>query len=203
MSTGSDGEDGSEPAAAIEPGSAVLVLDRTTDAAAAPPFPERPVVNPADAGVLLVSLTRSPRRCLESWDRRVGTDPGDGAILCTGANATAFDDSRSAFSVLAVSSPGALTPLGIRITERVDAWTDREYPVDLQFASITTLLQYVDVKRGYRFVNRITGHCAAANATARFHLDPRAHDEQTVNAFLGLFDTVIEHCDDGVRVRSR
>ncbi|SDY14160.1 DUF7504 family protein [Halopenitus persicus] len=203
MSADPDGTNAADPATAIDPGSAVLVLDGTTDAAAAPPFPDRPVVDPADAGVLLVSLAGAPRRCLGAWDRRVGTDPADGAILCTGPTATAVDGTESAFSVLAVSSPGALTPLGIRITERIDAWTDRGYRVDLQFDSITTLLQYVDVQRGYRFVNRITGHCAAVNATARFHLDPDAHDERTVSTFRGLFDAVVEHRDDGVRVRSR
>ncbi|MFC6613995.1 hypothetical protein ACFQAS_03320 [Halopenitus salinus] len=187
-----------------DPGTNVLVLDRSTGAAEPPfQFPDAPVLDPSESHVLLISLTRSAKSCLETWDRQVGADPAEGVILCALPNGSDVDLPRSAFSAAFVNSPGALTPLGIRITERVDEWAERGRPIDVQFESISTLLQYVDIESAYRFLSQLTGRCTAANAIARYRLTPAAHDEETVEALSGLFDVVIDRDADGWSRRSR
>lgn len=65
------------------------------------------------------------------------------------------------------------------------------------FDSITPLLQYVDSKQAYRFLHTLGGHIQSANAVAHYHMDPVAHDEQSVALVTSLVDAVVEIEESG------
>ncbi|MDZ7702775.1 MAG: hypothetical protein U5J98_12340 [Halobacteriales archaeon] len=95
-------------------------------------------------------------------------------------------------TVLSVSSPGDLTGIGIKIGEFLEAWADDGHELVLCFHTLTTFLQYADLRSVYQFVHSLTGRVRVAGGTAHYHLDPTAHDERTVNTLLALFDAVVE-----------
>jgi hypothetical protein len=65
------------------------------------------------------------------------------------------------------------------------------------------MLQYVDVETAYEFLHTITGQLYAADARAHFHVDPTAHDAETVDAIASLFDAVVTLGDADPEIRKR
>jgi hypothetical protein len=65
------------------------------------------------------------------------------------------------------------------------------------------MLQYVELETAYEFLHAITGQLYAADARAHFHVDPSAHDSQTVDSITSLFDAVVELDDGDPTVRKR
>ncbi|MBP1987973.1 DUF7504 family protein [Halolamina salifodinae] len=167
-----------------------------------------------DTNVLWVSYTKSPDQQLRRWrahtddrpaemgmvsvedsTRSVAADAGgDGGPSLPGPNAP----------IETVNSPNDLTGLGIRITEFLSDWADNDNRTVVCFDSLTALLQYVELDTAYEFLHIITGRMASAGAFAHFHMDPDAHDEQTVEIVTSLMDAVVEVDEDGEQtIRSR
>ena len=74
---------------------------------------------------------------------------------------------------------------------------DSDEDISFCFNSITSLLQYADVQRAFRFLHVVTGRVKTVGGTGHYHLDPEAHDRQTLATLKGLFDAVIEVNEDG------
>lgn len=148
----------------------------------------------ADTTVLWVTYTHSPETCIERYC-------GDGSlsVIAVGEAASGGDVEPDSVTVRTVSTPGDLTRLGITLSQTL---TDRKDTV-VCFDSLTALLQYVDCETAYEFLNAVTGHLWAADATAHFHLDSTAHDTQTVDALASLFDAIAAPSDDGWSARTR
>ncbi len=91
-----------------------------------------------------------------------------------------------------VTSPGDLTGIGIKVGGFLDDWTREGNELRLCFHTLTTFLQYADLRSVYQFVHALTGRVRAAGGQAHYHLDPAAHDRRTVNTLMGLFDAVVE-----------
>lgn len=87
-----------------------------------------------------------------------------------------------------VTAPGNLTELGVAIEKQL---ANETTPIACCVDSVTTLLQYVDVRECYRFLNTATGRFRAADVDAHFHLQPSAHADQTVAIVASLFDDVV------------
>lgn len=126
-----------------------------------------------------------------------------------GPSATATLEERSGESVVAVrtvATPAQLTKLGVRITECLDEVTaDPEVSATaLCVRSLTPFLQSADTRSVFRFLSVLTGYVATRDVLAHYHLDPEAHDEQTVAQLTVLFDAVVtfDEADDPV-VRTR
>ncbi|MFW5983954.1 MAG: RAD55 family ATPase [Halobacteria archaeon] len=102
-----------------------------------------------------------------------------------------------------VGSPGDMTGVGVafekyskRIGESVDG-------TRVMYDSLTTLLQYVDEKRAYRFVDVLTGRFKAEGDLSVFTVDGGTIDEQTSRMFLHEFDVEVSlRVEDGVREAS-
>lgn len=161
----------------------------------------------ANAHVLLVTYTTSPDRRLERWDRHVDARPRHLEILGVGdsprsAAATSRGTVASPRGDVTVSyaSPTDLTGVGIRISERLAEWArDASHgssPFLLCFDSLTALLAYAELERAFRFVHVLTGRLRTAGARGHFHLDPAAHDDQTVATLAPLFDAVLDGTDE-------
>lgn len=166
---------------------------------------------PADEDVLYVTFVQSPDERLDAWGARMGDDrPASVGFVDVG------DPSRSAaaagrtdggpgspVSVQSVSSPGNLTDLGIKISDFLTDWEADGRHTAVCFHSLTTLLQYADVQRAFRFLHVLTGRVRSIDGSAHYHMDPSAHEEQTVNTLTTLFDGVASWEDGRWSVRNR
>lgn len=208
-----DGHSGPESVTdAVERGSSVLLLAPSLDAATDDAcFDLLSPAPPRDQDVLWVTYTRSPDACIEDWLARAGERPANLQFVSVGEttrSASASSPTGPAPGggdefVETLTSPGDLTGLGITLSEVLERWEGDGNPVVACFDSLTALLQYADLQTVYKFLHVLTGRFDAAGATAHFHLDPDACDQQTVSTLTSLFDTVIERDDDGWTVRSR
>lgn len=72
------------------------------------------------------------------------------------------------------------------------------HPTTVCFHSVTALLQFAELPRVFRFLYTLASRVASSGARAHYHLDPNAHDEQTVTALTPLFDAVVQGTEDRV-----
>lgn len=91
-----------------------------------------------------------------------------------------------------VGSPSDMTGVGVafekyakRIGKRVDGSR-------VMYDSLTTLLQYVDKKRAYRFIDVLTGRFKAEGNISVFTVDDGTVDETTSHMFMHEFDIEVK-----------
>lgn len=165
------------------------------------------VTDPADTVALLVTYPTqdSPKQWVQSWEQYTGDKPahlnviqvGDFTRSAASATTTPAPQANGITPVETVNSPRDLAGLGIVISEflgqwETERWTEEPSQIVVCFDSLTTLLQYVDLQQAFRFLHVLCGRLASVDAVAHFHLDPAAHDDQTITTLRHLFDTVIE-----------
>lgn len=172
-------------------------------------------VPPDRADVLCVTFNQTPDARLEQWRTSGGpTAPanlgfvvvGEGVRSAAAAPPPSDDATGDDLgpTVVSVSSPADLTGIGIKLGDFFADWEDDGNQLFLCFHTLTTFLQYADLRTVYRFVHVLTGRVRSAGGVAHYHLDPTAHDERTVNSLAGLFDAVVERGDGGSwRVKRR
>lgn len=153
---------------------------------------------PEKTNVLSVSYVESPAEFVKRWNETAGVSPARGGFVAVGAAEGAVDD--PAWAVRAVENPSDLTGVGIELSELLSGMAtaagDDEH-VAFCFNSITSLLQYADVQRTFRFLHVVTGRVKTVGGTGHYHIDPDAHDSQTMATLKGLFDAVAEVDEDG------
>lgn len=157
--------------------------------------------------VLWVLYEDTPDRRLREWQQHGCGRPSNLGIISVGdgtrsASAAAGDGGNFGF-VDTISHPEDLTGLGIRLDDYLQRWSDTPERTVVCFDSLTTLLQYVSDDTVYRFLNVLTSKLYAVEAFAHFHINPDAHDDETVEMLASLFDAVIQPDGDGWTVRSR
>lgn len=187
----------------LDGGEAVLLLSPTN----APAGEERcvdllTVEEPDRENLLVVTVTGSADDRLDAWRRHARERlPRRTAVVSVGESTrSAAAGSEGAtthlpgtgVSVETVANPGDLTGVGMRLSERLRGWADHDERTVVCFHSIDPLLQYVDLSRLFRFLHVLTGRLRTIGAVAHFHLDPSAHDPQTVDILLHLFDAAVE-----------
>lgn len=203
MSTGDTAGDVSEAGRDVlaDGVSNVLVLSPSMDGAARRSYYERFLADrTAHLDVLAVNYRQTPDEWLDEWRRYVGQTPRRSAIV------TVDDSLRSAVpagsgtttsdgnTVVCIEGPADLTGLSIRLGEFLD---DHGGPkTAVTFDTLTVLLQYVDLARAFRFLHVFTSRVKNAGAFAHYHMDPNAHETQTVATVESLFDAVARF-DDG------
>ncbi len=157
------------------------------------------VLDPSELNVWSFGVTLSPNHRVEQWERTVGEAPG--AFRIVSATSMADEQARELAAVygfdpepniFTIRDPGALSRIGLALRDALDAWEENDRHTVVCFHSISSLSQYARVKEIYQFLNTVTSEIAEAGALAHYHLDPGAHDDETVAKYRGLFDTVIE-----------
>lgn len=163
---------------------------------------------PANRNVLAIDLQRSADQWLRDWKRDVGTPPNDIRLIVMEEDyrspaATDESDLAGEHQISPVSNPQDLTALGIKITETIDDWeragTETETEIVACLDSLSTMLQYTSFDPVFRFLHVFIRQLDSVGATGHFHIDPTAHDEQTITRLLQLFDAVIT-IEDGTVV---
>jgi hypothetical protein len=163
------------------------------------------VERPSQENVLAVILSDSPDDWLDRWDRTVGPErPAKTSFVTANEQTRSVAAAGSASNVLpgnmtihTTSSPSDLTGLGMRISEQLSEWEADDNRIVVDFDSLTTLLEYGDKRKVFKFVHVLKGRVEAAGATAHYHMDPTAHSTEEVNTFKSLMDAVVEVNGDG------
>lgn len=160
--------------------------------------------DPSAYTVLALEYRRSPSDWVDEWDRYVGERPRRCTIISVNdvtrsAAASSGASAPNSNGVVTVENPGDLTGVGIAISENLP----ENGRTLVTFDSLTVLLQYVDRKQAFRFLHALTSRMDAVDALAHYHMDPDAHDEQTVATLASLFDTVAEFDDGEWSIRRR
>jgi hypothetical protein len=162
-----------------------------------------------EENVLWVTFTRSPDACIQDWLAHAGGRPANLRFISVGetvrsvATSAPMQETPTDAVIDTLSNPGDLTGLGIKISEVLQQWHGNGNRTVACFHSLTALLQYSDVQTVYKFLHVLTGRFTTADVTAHFHLDPDAHDSQTINTLKTLFDAVAEFDGDEWNVRTR
>lgn len=169
------------------------------------------ILTAADAtkqNTLVVTYTQSASEWAKKYEQHVGDLPEQLAIISVGEMTRSTAQPQSPQSdafpgpmIEAVESPGDLTGLAIHISEYLqdwgtDKWNGGAPQMALCFDSLTVLLQYADLQRSFRFLHTLTGHISQYGAVGHYHIDPDAHDEQTLSTLYSLFDCVVEVTDE-------
>ncbi len=161
--------------------------------------------DPPSATVLGITYRQSPSEWIDDWEAHTETAPAQGMVLSVGdwtastVSSGRGPDTVDRWSVEVIENASDLTGLGIELSEFLENAHEAE-TVDrprLCFDSLTALLQYADLKRVFRFLHVVTGRVKSANGVGHYHLDPDAHDEQTLATIKGLFDAVVEVDETG------
>lgn len=166
---------------------------------------------PSEANVLYVTFTGAPDERLEEWARYHGNErPARVGFVTVGESTRSSTEATtiegapgSEVTVRTVSSPGNLTSIGIKASQYLAEWEATENRTVICFDSLTTLLQYADVQRVFRFLHVITGRVRSTGSDAHYHVDPTAHDPRTLNTLKTLFDGMAEWDGEGWIVRNR
>jgi len=153
---------------------------------------------PGETNTLSITYTDTPQEWVDRWMEGVGVAPVRGGIVSVGQADASVDD--ASWAVNPVENPSDLTGIGIELSELLsgtaNAAGDDEH-IAVCFNNVTSLLQYADLQRAFRFLHVVTGRIKTVDGVGHFHLDPDAHDSQTLATLKGLFDAVVEVDDDG------
>lgn len=153
---------------------------------------------PDRTNVLGITYTESPGEFVSRWSDGVGDPPARGGIVTVGeADASVGSEN---WTVRGVENPGDLTGIGIELSELLSSMATAagdDEAVAVCFNNLTSLLQYADLQRVFRFLHVVTGRVKTIGGVGHYHIDPDAHDKQTMATLKGLFDAVIEVGEDG------
>jgi len=152
------------------------------------------LVDSEDGPVLVFAYHRRPHRLVERL-RETGEESPEGTIIVLG-DGTGDRSSGDPDPGVTVESCSAanLTQVGVAVSEALDAHDDQ---LCACLGSVTTLLQYVDVRTAFNFLHVLTSKLEGTDSHVHAHLDPGALDDETVAAIQPLFDAAIERSEDG------
>lgn len=146
----------------------------------------------SDASALYVTYTDDP----DAYARRADSTSELAVITVGEGPRTAPDGVRHEH----VSTPSDLTGLGIAIDESLTAL---EPPIGICVDSVTAMLQYVEFATAYEFLHVIASQIRQSGARVHFHVDPQAHDEQSLAALTSLVEARVSAAEGTVRARAR
>lgn len=170
----------------------LLVCAGSMDEEARRRYYEQLLPGPASSlRVLAVTYTHGPDAWLDEWRRYADALPAECALI------SVTDGMRSATTVAdgaddgprlshIVESPQDLTGLGITLGEQLTDMAGDD--VVVTFDSLTAMLQHVDTRRAFRFLHVLTSRASASDGVGHFHIDPAAHDRETLATIASVFD---------------
>jgi hypothetical protein len=162
--------------------------------------------DPKRTRVLWITLLNTPREVVDIWDDHCPTRPDRLQVVLVGEGLSVADTVPSSHvGVHTVDDPADLTTLGVRVLNALSAIEadDEDVDVCLRFDSLTPLSQYVSRQGLGQFLHVLTTRLADAGVRSHFHLDPMAHDSQTVHALGSIFDTQVRVEDEEVSLTRR
>jgi KaiC/GvpD/RAD55 family RecA-like ATPase len=146
-------------------------------------------------GILCIT-TDSAETIYTELERHVDSlDPDRIGIIDTSGS-----DGRSVVDATTehVSSPSDLTGISVGTAKLFRQFESRGIS-DIRYGliSVSTLLQYMDSKKVFKFLYVYTKRIAETDGLGIYTLDDDSHEPQVVNTITGQFDGVIELRDHG------
>ncbi|WP_425606705.1 DUF7504 family protein [Natrinema marinum] len=153
-----------------------------------------------DAPTDILALTfRSPDQWLRAWAGDPA--PHEGRIGIITLEESPSQPQRKYDNVTAVSvNPADLTGIGMKLSDYLSSRGDADAKTVICVESITELLQYTNRKSLFRFLRVITRRIEHVEGIAHFHLNPAAHDQQTVSTIKSPFDAIVDTGGSGEEV---
>jgi hypothetical protein len=147
-----------------------------------------------ESNVLVLTFGRA-----DHWLRELRADrgtPNETAIVQIDETLQPSDSHPDNVMVQTVS-PTDLTGVGMAVSDIIKEWSSTDAKTVVCFDSVTDFLQYADQSTMYRFLRVVTRRFDAADGFAHFHMNPNAHDKQTIATLKSPFDAVIDASDGG------
>lgn len=143
--------------------------------------------------VLRVSYSSSPEELVEEWHDANGDLPGRLGIVVVGdtvgVGQTDADLPENTFVTRA--NPNDITGLGMRLNNYL-ADLEPDTQLAVCFDSLTELLQFTDVQSAFKFLHMFANQLRDVDAVGHFHIDPGAHDDQTISRLKPVFDDAVD-----------
>jgi KaiC/GvpD/RAD55 family RecA-like ATPase len=100
-----------------------------------------------------------------------------------------------------VSSPSAITDVGIRLGHYFQAFHEAGGPTRVGLVSVSTLLMYTELRRVYRFLHVFTGKVSDLDWVSVAVME--MNDPEAVETLMPLFDGVVRTRESGGRREAR
>lgn len=153
-------------------------------------------VGAAEERVLLVTNAQSPDDLIERWVRQRGSMPSELGIIAVGEQTRSTTErprtQQGPGILTTVESRADLAGLGIAICTYLDEWRETGGTTTVCFDSLTELLKATGVEAAFKFLVILRQRLIDVDAVAHFHLDPTAHNDQTIAQLREVFDTVVD-----------
>jgi hypothetical protein len=147
------------------------------------------IVTPASMAATQVRLCQKSKdwqggeTCIVS----IGDGEGTTSVKST-VTSTTTDD---AITTRQVSSPTDLSRLGIVITQVLSEWETRDVPIRVCFVALSSILQYVNEEKLFRFLFTLNRRFDSSDIDAHYHVDPEVHTEETINTLRPILEETI------------
>jgi hypothetical protein len=151
---------------------------------------------------VFVACGQSAKQRLAVWDDHVGDRTAERVVvdvemLTRSSSASPSTDALDATRLETVSDPADLVNLGATIDGLLaDPTSDATRRV-LCVHSLTDLIGTADTRNVYSFLEVLTKTVDRVGAFAHYHMDPTAHDPETIRTFEQLFDDTVDVRDGG------
>jgi hypothetical protein len=150
-----------------------------------------------DVNVVSVTLSASPAERLSVWQREAGGELPTQATVIDGRREMTTDElpvsESGSISVRGLPGDADLYDVGLAIASQLGAWKDTDETTVLCLHSVTRLLAAYETDRVIGLITALNDLCERLGVLAHSHVDPDAHDEETLAALRPLYDAVIEY----------
>ena len=150
----------------------------------------------AEQDVLRVSYSAAPAELVAEFRDHYGGLPGRMGIIIVGdqpGQPTGDGDLPDEVFVT-TANPNDITGLGMRLNNYLNDG-DGAGQLVVCFDSITEMLQFAEMQPVFKFLHMFVGQIRDADGIGHFHLDPGAHDDQTISRLKPLVDEAIDLTD--------
>lgn len=148
--------------------------------------------------VVAVTVGQSADSWLRAWDRHVDAATKVSCVdVAVGTRSAATTDGGARkIPFEQITEPADLESLGRTISDVLERTNDNGERVGLAVHSLTDLLGFVDEPTVFKFVYTLGEVVRRVDGAVYFHLDPAAHDEESVDTFAAACDAVVDVGDD-------
>ncbi|MFC6757279.1 MULTISPECIES: DUF7504 family protein [Haloarcula] len=148
---------------------------------------------PGRLDVLHVTYSGTPSDLVAQWRDHHGELPGRMGIVVVGDQPGKQPSGENVPENVFVTTanPNDITGLGMRLNNYLNDHDDDSQLVACM-DSMTEMLQFAELQPVFKFLHMFAGQLRDADAVAHFHLDPGAHDDQTVSRLKPLFDEAVD-----------
>ncbi|WP_338738543.1 DUF7504 family protein [Haloplanus salilacus] len=159
---------------------------------------------PERTNVLGATVSRSPGDRFALWRREVPEGvPKRAAMIDAGRGVRTrterdVGDLPPEFTLDRLPEHAEPVDLGMALSRRLGSWESTPESTALCLHSLTALVGAFDRESVISLVDSLNRLCETVDAVGHHHMDPTAHDDETVAMFRPLYDAVIDvNAEDG------